>query len=1261
MAKHADQEALKLAEEASKIARKALRVDSEEFIRALNYLATINLGLERYEIAEAILREIVDGVAASGEPQTEEYAATLNNLAVACMRLDREEEGFPYMERAIALKRKLFGTERTEYLTNLEDMARTLADMDRCTEAVPYFEEMCEIIRGETGETHPEFAKALQNLAIALHRSGRDEDAAVHRRRAAEILGVPAREEAYFPRRLRSSVGPATEPEDERDREVEEALKLYAQGERARAQAIHRRVLGAVPQLPLPSIFSEVMGNPLDPFLAHVGELDVAGLRAEESGDLTGAAAIFEQVTGILEVSLGHKHPRYAGALNNVAQVRRKQRRFEDAKEVFGAALEILDGMAEDQSPKSVIATNIAALYFEIANEAASNPYEGDLSYEDLFVQKPKDYTVAARVRFPIPIDGELPVSNTMRWLDARAKFYESAGAFDKTWFLYRLIVELCTLVRGGHHRDLIDPLDTLAVFEIERGEFADAKEHLAAAVSVAELAGEESQWQLASILRRQATLLSNMGQTPAAERPMLRAIEIFRQAGVSDSQLLLLEEDLAVLHLRMGKIELARPILEKLLATVPVEELEESNPMRLQQLATFADVLKDNERALQFYEASIRGQRERTGEWTAAFARTLSNYATALRMKGRWQAAEAQYHRAIEIRRVQLGPDHPDLMESLIRLALVLAALDRPDEAFATINEVLEIGARLTGRLSLISSDASRLDLVQRQLGYLGIALSVVLGSLSKNAEAVKRAYLLVLRRKALAGQVLVVQRNAILAGRYPHLEDKLRELDRLRAEVGTIAMQLQSSSDPDERARLLSEALDERSSMEAELAGEIDEMKLGAPLAATTVEAVSAALPSESVLIEFVELRPHNFKAVLANGDAEFEPRRYIAFVLPADQPDALSLLDFGEAEEIDRLVGQSAGRLAAGRDLSLAPVEAAATVPGFDDKYLSSLIVSPILANIGEANRILIAPDGNLFLVAFDALPIDATMLVIDKYEVSYVGTGRDTIRFAVPGNATLGNPVIVAAPDFDLSAATEEAGGNNAPDVPAEPAGERAWLGALARRFSPLPGTVVEGEEIHKRLANSRLLSGKEALEKRVREMKRPRIVHFATHGFAIPNSNNEAQENDNSMFRSGLALAGANSWLAGRPLPVDAEDGIITAEDIATLDLIETELAVLSACETGVGDVLSGEGVFGLRRAFSVAGVRSIVMSLWKVPDAETCKLMVLFYDHLLAGKSKPAALRAAKLALRETSNDRRSWGAFIHEGDWHPLRGLGRS
>jgi CHAT domain-containing protein len=144
-----------------------------------------------------------------------------------------------------------------------------------------------------------------------------------------------------------------------------------------------------------------------------------------------------------------------------------------------------------------------------------------------------------------------------------------------------------------------------------------------------------------------------------------------------------------------------------------------------------------------------------------------------------------------------------------------------------------------------------------------------------------------------------------------------------------------------------------------------------------------------------------------------------------------------------------------------------------------------------------------------------------------------------------------------------------------------------------------------------------------------------------------------QHLENPLLRSGLA--GANTWNRRGTLPLQAEDGMLTAEDVLGMDLLDTELVVLSACETGLGEVHVGEGVFGLRRAFALAGAKTLVMSLWKVPDQQTQELMEDFYQRILSGQPRAEALRLAQLAMKNKYSHPYYWGAFICQGNPGPL------
>ena len=202
-----------------------------------------------------------------------------------------------------------------------------------------------------------------------------------------------------------------------------------------------------------------------------------------------------------------------------------------------------------------------------------------------------------------------------------------------------------------------------------------------------------------------------------------------------------------------------------------------------------------------------------------------------------------------------------------------------------------------------------------------------------------------------------------------------------------------------------------------------------------------------------------------------------------------------------------------------------------------------------------------------------------------------------------------------------------------------------------------------------LPGATLFTGSQATENVIKQLQAPKILHIATHGFFLQNvpqvaptdfgttlqGTRNAQPNirpaENPLLRAGLALAGANPRKSGN------EDGILTALEAAGLNLSGTKLVVLSACKTGLGDVQNGEGVYGLRRAFAIAGAESQLMSLWAVNDYRTNQLMVNYYQRLKNNVGRSDALRQTQLKMLQKPESQHPyyWAAFIPSGDWMPM------
>jgi len=299
------------------------------------------------------------------------------------------------------------------------------------------------------------------------------------------------------------------------------------------------------------------------------------------------------------------------------------------------------------------------------------------------------------------------------------------------------------------------------------------------------------------------------------------------------------------------------------------------------------------------------------------------------------------------------------------------------------------------------------------------------------------------------------------------------------------------------------------------------------------------------------------------------------------------------------------------------------------------------------------------------------------LIEDYTFNYLAVGRDLLSF---GNSEkkAEKALIIGDPDFDLEI-DEKTSILNRLDLARSESSEigKRSIEMQGLQFKRLPGTRAEVKKIGALLGNQKaaVYTGKEALEELLRRKSAPSILHFATHGFFLNDLDLSVLSDtrlvqmvsieptplgkikiENPLLRSGIALAGANNAL--RVGDRQKSDGIVTAEKILGLRLWGTDMVVLSACETGLGEVKAGEGVFGLRRAFTQAGARSIVMSLWSVPDKETKELMVEFYKNIQSGNmDRCRALRQASLKQMKIVKQRYGhpyplyWGAFVFMGN----------
>jgi len=356
----------------------------------------------------------------------------------------------------------------------------------------------------------------------------------------------------------------------------------------------------------------------------------------------------------------------------------------------------------------------------------------------------------------------------------------------------------------------------------------------------------------------------------------------------------------------------------------------------------------------------------------------------------------------------------------------------------------------------------------------------------------------------------------------------------------------------------------------------------------------------------------------------------------------------------------------------------------------KEIYQLIWQKLEKELPDVKNIYYSPSGLLYKIAFNALPTDKeSILLSDKYNLQLVSSTREIERLKkeTAAASVQDTTVVYGGLAYDAQQSAMLAAAKRYSSDTQENENADRFVDRLrkndGRRDAELPdstlrggfsewkylaGTKTETEQIVQELNNKHIPNqyytednGNEESFKHLSGTKTS-VIHLSTHGFFFPDIENQAVEDivqqlggnrekpfENPLLRSGLIMSGANNqWLAKEYIMKnDIEDGILTADEISRLNLTKTKLVVLSACETGLGDVKNSEGVFGLQRAFKLAGVESLIMSLWKVPDEATAELMTTFYSEWLGGKTKQSAFKAAQQRVREKYKSPYYWAAFV--------------
>ncbi len=346
--------------------------------------------------------------------------------------------------------------------------------------------------------------------------------------------------------------------------------------------------------------------------------------------------------------------------------------------------------------------------------------------------------------------------------------------------------------------------------------------------------------------------------------------------------------------------------------------------------------------------------------------------------------------------------------------------------------------------------------------------------------------------------------------------------------------------------------------------------------------------------------------------------------------------------------------------------------------------NLYWKPIANRLAGVKKVYFSPDGVYNQISINTLNNSESQdFNLDEFEIRQMNNTRDLLTLGSKSTST-GKSVFFGYPNYNLGSVEEGMKKEGNTEAVAERGGRggskgkeldltkvsipRGLRGNMLRYMRSnsllvlLPGTKKEIELIDSLYENASIerdvFLSNEAIEEEIKSLDNPKALHIATHGFFLENTGEPVGKTDgyveNPLLRAGLILAGANSFIRSGEISANLDlndDGILTAYEAMNLPLDNTEIVVLSACETGLGEVKNGEGVFGLQRAFQVAGADAIIMSMWTVDDAATQELMTIFYEDWLKTGDKHLAFRSAQLRLKKKWKSPYYWGAFVMVGN----------
>jgi CHAT domain-containing protein/tetratricopeptide (TPR) repeat protein len=1002
-----------------------------------------------------------------------------------------------------------------------------------------------------------------------------------------------------------------------------------------------------------------------DAIPAEADALVQRAIAAAKAGKFPDAVDLLQQALTLIEKKLGPDHYLLGFTLNLLTQIETIQGHLDIAEKHAERAIKVL---------KKDVNADPLRLGHALIHRAEIYGARGDVEAEI-------EYRKYAILLFEkaFGVEGSDAMAEILALARALAKY----GRYDEAQGYYKHWIKVVEKRFGAYEPVLVETLLDYAISEMHAGRYEQAQALLDQALEIRKREGKVSDKDVAVILNNMAEVAYQRGDYAKAEalyervlavyendpaaHPrqigrvignlgsvrldrgdsaealplLLRSLEIQeKHFGSDDPELVTPLTNVGEALLRIGRLDECIPYLVKALA-LREKALGPKHPRLVPPLVNLGAARLDQgniPEAEVYFMRALSIQEQSVGPNHPLLFNILQAIGILQQEKKEFDRAEKSHLRAIEVLEKAFGPMHPDIVAPLKSMAVLHMRKADKVGARKDLLRAGEIAERQTNLMLAGGSEKEKLAWLSTLEPLWTLTVEHHLRNEPNEREAARLALDATLRRKGRALDAVAGSMSALRRRLSPEDQEVYNKLREAQKKLAALTMRGAAGGDPNAYRAALEDLQKEVQKLDDAVGDRSATYRIENRRA--TVDTVQAMLPKDAVYVEMIR---HKLGWFMKPG--EKAKIQYSAYILEADgEPQAVEL---GEAEEIDQAVMK---------------LRAALSEPTRKDakelaRALDEKIMRPIRAKLGSSRRVILAPDGTLDFVPFEALVDESGHFLIENYSFSYVTSGRDMLRWShhVPSRS---GPLVLANPEFgEIIKRSKE-----------EKASSRGDTTGISRvGFTPLSGTAEEGQAIVKQISGAALFSEKKATKASLTSAAGPKILHIATHGFFLGDTISEsagtgkiemtppalravevsAPSKASPLLRSGLALSGANARGERRA------EGILTALEASGLDLEGTKLVVLSACETGLGQARDGEGVQGLRRAFVLAGAETMVMSLWKVDDSATRDMMIGYYQRLDKGEARSEALRQVRLGMlaNETTAHPYYWASFIVAGD----------